>query len=53
LLITVLTVGAFTSGFQDRKSLRTNTKVEINIKFFCLLVEGFGSGFVRSKTYGS
>ncbi len=46
----VLTVGTFTSGFQDRKLLRTNTTMEINVfLIFFLLMEGFGSGFRRSK----
>jgi hypothetical protein len=31
LITVLLPVGTFRSGFQDRKSLRTNTRVEINV----------------------
>jgi hypothetical protein len=37
----------FTSVFEDNMSLRRNKKLEImvNFNFFCLLMEGAGTGF--------
>ncbi len=43
--------GTFTSFFKDKKSSHKTVGINVFLYYFCLMIEGSGSG--RTKTYGS